>query len=182
LSPGELFAVGKVVKVFGVRGEVIVQPMTDLPERFKQLKRVYVGRSEGGSTSSGDEPAEATVEHVRVEPRGVRVKLAGVNDRNGASRLVGLLMFVGMPDRIRIPKGRYFIHDLLGMSVIDQEGKRVGILKDVLRLPAHDVYVIDSDGQEVMVPAVKEFITAIDPATGTMRVKLIEGMVQRNAD
>jgi 16S rRNA processing protein RimM len=182
LSPGELFAVGKIVKVFGVHGEVIVQPMTDVPGRFNTLKRVYIGTSGEGAAKSGEEPAEAMLEHARVEPRGVRVKLAGVNDRTAAGHLVGLLMFVDVRARVRIPKGRYFVHDLLGMSVIDQKGKRVGVLKDVLRLPAHDVYVIEGDGQEIMVPAVKEFITVIDLATRTMRVKLIEGMVQHDAD
>jgi 16S rRNA processing protein RimM len=181
LSPRELFAVGKIVKVFGLRGELIVQPMTDSPDRFKKLKRVYIGTACDGSGNSADEPANAMLERARVEPRGVRVKLAGVDDRSGAERLVGLLMFVDVQDRIRIPKGRYFIHDLLGVSVVDHEGKRVGILKDVLRLPAHDVYVIDGGGHEVMVPAVKEFITAIDLEKRTMRIKLIEGMVQRNA-
>jgi 16S rRNA processing protein RimM len=66
---------------------------------------------------------------------------------------------------------------VIGLHVVDQEEKALGVVKDVLRLPAHDVYVLDLNGREIMIPAVKEFIKSIDLDARTMRVKIIEGML-----
>ena len=166
-----LYAVGKIVKVFGIGGEVVVQPMTDSVKRFKKLKTVFVGHDETDAVTS-------LVERVHVGSRGARVKIAGTDDRNSAERLVGSLLFVDEQDRIRLSKERYFIHDIIGLTVVDEEERTIGSIKDVLRLPAHDVYVVEAGGREVMLPAVKEFIRSIDLKTKSMRVHLIEGMVE----
>jgi 16S rRNA processing protein RimM len=171
LSPQEidLYAVGRIVKAFGIRGEVIVLPMTDSPERFSSITRVFVGR----------EPAavkEARIVHVAIQPRGVRMKLDLTDNRTAAEEIVGQLLFIHARDRIRPAKGTYFVHDLIGLSVVDEQGAAVGVVKEVLHLPAHDVYVVDGEGQEVMIPAVREFVQTIDLNTRTMKVRLIEGM------
>ena len=165
-----LYAVGKVVKVFGIRGEVVVQPMTDSLERFKKLRTVFVGRDDDNAVAS-------EVEHVRVESRGVRLKFAGTNDRTAAGRFVGSLIFVGEADRVRLARKQYFIHDVIGLTVVDQAGSTIGTVKDVLRMPAQDVYVVATGGRDVMIPAVKEFIISIDLGTRSMKVHLIEGML-----
>jgi 16S rRNA processing protein RimM len=166
-----LFAVGEFVKAFGIKGEIVVRPMTDSVQRLGKLRRVFVGQT--AATAQ-----ETTVEFVRVERRGVRVKLSHVDDRIAAERIVGALLFVDETDRTRLPKGRYFIHDVVGLTVIDEGHRTIGTVRDVLRMPAHDVYVVRSGDHEVMVPAVKQFIKSIDLKTKTMRVRLIEGMTE----
>ncbi len=166
-----LFAVGKLVKAFGLNGELILHPMTDSRRRLTKLKRVFVGPSE-------ETAKETTVEHVRVGERSVRVKLSSVDDRTGAECLAGAFVFVDEKDRRRPPKGRYFIHDVVGLNVIDQRRGCIGSVAEVLRLPAHDVFVVRSGDREVMVPAVKEFIESIDLKAKRMNVHLIEGMVE----
>ena len=167
----ELLAVGKVVKAFGIRGDIVVQPMTDSPARFKKLRVAQLGNT------PGDVRAVA-VQHVRIEPRGVRMKIAGVIDRSAAERLVGQILFVDEEHRMRPPRGSYFVHDLLGISVVDQEGRNRGEVTEVLKMPAHDVYVVKHCSQEFMIPAVKEFIVGIDLRSRRMKVRLIEGMVE----
>jgi len=166
-----LLAVGRIVKAFGIKGELVVQPLTDKPARFRNLKRVFVGK-DAGSVS------DVRVGRVHVEPRGVRLCIEGVADRTAAERLVGSLLFVDERNRIKIPSGTYFVHDIVGLAVHDESGKRIGSVREVLRLPGHDVYVLDCEGREVMVPAVKEFVRAIDLESGTMTVRLIEGMLE----
>ena len=168
----ELFAIAKVVKAFGVRGEVIAHPMTDARGRFRRLKAVFVG-------VDPDHAERADIEHVAADERGVRLKLSGVHDRTEAEKLVGSLLFVDAAHRVRIPPGTYFIHDVLGMSVVDEEGRGLGSVREVLRLPGHDVYVISAQGRELMLPAVKEFVRSIDVKSGTMTVRLIEGMLEQ---
>jgi 16S rRNA processing protein RimM len=106
------------------------------------------------------------------------MKIAGVDSRDEAEAIVGQVLFVDQKNAVKLPKGRYFIHDLIGMAVVDDEGNALGTLDDVLQYPANHIYVVRGNGREIMVPAVKDFIKAIDPATRTMTVHLIEGMVE----
>ncbi|MEK9137086.1 MAG: ribosome maturation factor RimM, partial [Bacteroidota bacterium] len=126
-----LYAVGTIVKAFGVKGDLVVRPMTDSPERFKKLKRVRVGKRE-------EEAEEYTIESVNVEVRGVRLKLREVPDRTAAERLVRSLVFVDEKQRVIPAKGSYFIHDIVGLRVVDERDMMVGVVKEVIRMPAQD--------------------------------------------
>jgi len=168
-----LYAIGRVVKAFGIKGEVVVQPMTDSVSRFKKLKRVFVGLDEAGAR-------EVAVEFVRMGTRGVRIKLHSIESRSAAEECVGSLLFVDEADRVHLPRGKYFVHDIIGMRVISEVGEEIGVVKDVLKLPANDVYVVEMNGREGMIPAVKEFVRDINVTTRTMRVRLIEGMIQED--
>ena len=79
---------------------------------------------------------------------------------------------------MKLPRGRYFVHQIVGLTVLDQHSAVVGRVRDVLKLPAHDVYVVEREGRELMIPAVREFVRGIDPESGIVRVHLIEGMVE----
>lgn len=166
-----LYAVGKIQKAFGVKGEVVIKMMTPSPSRFKKLKQVYVG-------TRPEEARLTRIEFVRLDGRGVRLGFAGITDRTAAEFLTGNLIFVDESEILRPKKGSYFVHEMVGLRVIDECNKEVGVVKDVLRFPAQDVYVVEKEGHEWMLPAVKEFVTSVDVATGVMRVRLIEGMME----
>lgn len=172
VSSRVLIAVGRIVKAFGIRGELVVSPMTDNVLRFSRLKQVFVGRDDRSAR-------ETEVTHVALdaEKRGVRLRLAGYNDRTAAGELVGSFLFVDERDAVRPAEGAYFIHDLIGLRVVDQRGTAVGVVQDVVKYPAQDVYVLACNGTEVMVPAVKEFIRQVDLDAGTMTIHFIEGML-----
>ena len=112
-----------------------------------------------------------------VSGRGVRLKLAGIDDRDAADRARGKILFVDEAHRAKLAKGQYFVHDVLGLAVREEGGSDLGTVADVLRYPASDVYVIRGDRGEILIPAVKEFIRSVDLETRTMTVRLIEGMV-----
>jgi len=168
--PETLYAIGKVEKAFGIKGEVVVKPMTGSPARFRRLKRVYVGRRE-------DDVRTLTVQHATVDGRGVRLRFVEAQDRTSAEALAGCLLFVNESQRVKPRKGTHFVHDIVGLQVLDENNEQVGVVKEVLRMPAQDVYVIAWEGREWMIPAVREFITSVDVAGGTMRVRTIEGLV-----
>ena len=172
--PRELIAIGRIVKPFGIRGDLIVKPMSGDPGRFSRLRRVFVGSEKDG----GRDGARAVFERVSIDSRGVRVKLSGVDDRTAAERFVGSFLFVEEDDRIPLPEGTFFVHDVIGLAVINQEGATIGTVTDVMRLPGNDVYVIDAGGREVLIPAVRAFVKQVDLATRSMRVSLIEGLVE----
>ncbi len=172
-APGnDLLAIGSVVKAFGIGGHVIIQQLTDFPTRFRRKNKVLLGRSE-------QDTRELEIEHAAVGPRGVKIKFTGVNDRDAAEALVGSFLYIRENERARLPKGRYYTHDIVGLAVVDEHGVVHGTVREVLKMPVHDVYVVSGQGSEILLPAVKEFVLKIDLATRTMRVRLIEGMVEK---
>ena len=175
MSNRTLLAIGTVVKAFGLHGDVVILPMTEQPARFKKLKSVFVGRT-------AEQSGEVRVTHVAVEKRGVRLRLENIADRTSAEKLVGAVLFVDEKNAIRPSRGSYFVHDVVGLKVVDEEGNAIGVVSDVLKFPANDVYVVEYDGKEVLLPAVKEFIRKIELETKTMSVRLIEGMLGETGD
>lgn len=166
-----LLAVGQIVKAFGIRGEVIARSFADSPGRFLNLSLVHIGPDER-------QTRQVRIEQVHPEARGIRLKLAGIDDRTAAERMRGTFLFVDATQQVKLPKGRFFVHEIVGMTVLDEEDRRIGRVREVLKLPAHDVYVVEENGRESMIPAVKEFVVGIDTVAGVIRVRLIEGMVE----
>jgi 16S rRNA processing protein RimM len=169
LGADALLAVGEVRKAFGITGEVVVRPLTDSVDRFRSLRAVRIGRE-----ASASRPA--TVVSVAIEAKGVRVRLRGVEDRTAAEALRGQFLFVDRAHRARLPAGRHYVHDVVGLVVEDEGGARRGVVTEVLKLPAQDVYVIRDGDREFMLPAVREFIREIDVPAGVLRVRLIGGI------
>jgi 16S rRNA processing protein RimM len=172
----DLYAVGRILKVFGIRGECVVQPMTTSPARFRALKHVYLAPPSEVEADGSVPDTPMTVEQVWIQKRGIRVKFSEVKDRTAAESLVGRLLLVDEHHRARVPRGTYFVHDIIGMTVHTDEGAEIGTVRDVLHMPAQDVYAIDTPRGELLLPAVKEFILAVDTASRRMTVHLIEGM------
>lgn len=167
----DLLAVGQIVKPVGISGEVAVRSLSDTPGRFRSLRHAKLGADPGHIR-------DVKIERAAEDPRGVRMKLKDVDDRSAAEALVGQYLFVDPAHRVRLPRGRYFVHQIVGLSVVDSAGRPVGIVRDVLKFPSNDVFVIDRQGREVLIPVVKEFILAIEPRKGTIVVRLIDGMLE----
>lgn len=165
----DLYAVGRVVKPFGVKGEVVLLPLTEDPGRFRTLRKVLVGRTPGTAR-------EARLEATDIRRGGVRVRLSVSPDRTAAEALVGAFVFVAPSERRKLPQGTYFTHQIVGLVAVNESGEELGRVREVMKLPAHDVYVIDGRGREILLPAVREFVGAIDLAQGIIHVRLIEGM------
>jgi 16S rRNA processing protein RimM len=172
-GPEALVAIGKIVKPFGIEGYVVVQAMTDSTARFRSLTKVSIGAQDKGTRPYA-------LERAVIEKRGVRLKLDGVDDRTTAELLVGMLLFVPEQERVRPPRGRVFVHDVIGMNVVDETRGAMGVVRDVLKYPAHDVYVVDWPGGSYMIPAVKEVVLRFDVVGRELRVRLVDGLVEEN--
>ena len=132
-----------------------------------------------GATGRGEHLEIGTyVEKAVVSPRGIRLKLRGIDDRNAAGRIRGKILFVDEAHRAKLSKGQYFVHDVLGLAVREEGGGDLGTVADILRYPASDIYVVRGDRGEILIPAVKEFVRSVDLGTRTMTVRLIEGMTE----
>jgi len=106
----------------------------------------------------------------------VLLKLADVDTREAAERWRNALVVVPEQERVRLPRGHYFWEDVIGLEVHAEDGERLGRVRDILQTGANDVYVVDTDGGELLVPAIKDVVQRIDPTKGEMVVRLLEGM------
>ncbi len=177
-SPGERIVIGKIVKASGIRGEVMVQPLTDFPERYRTLQKVFLA-AEGNRGITGT----VGVESARKQGEHWIVKFAGVDDRSAAEALVGADLEVERSEAAPLPDGKMYAFDIVGLDVVTDQGRHVGQVKEVLRLPSHDLYVVeDPQGRETMVPAVDAIVTKIDLAGRRMVIRPPEGLLPDDAD
>jgi 16S rRNA processing protein RimM len=156
--------VGRVLRPHGVHGEVKVRPETDFPERFARLREVLVRRD--------DRTEVRTVEGVRWQGAVALVKLAGVEDPEAARALAGADLLVPWEARVPLPPGTYYVGEVLGLTVRTTAGEVLGTVTEVLRGAAHDVYRVTGPEAEVLLPAIRPVVRAIDPAAGTMTVEV----------
>lgn len=168
----EWVTIGAVTAPHGVRGEVRVMPLTDFPDRFFDLKRVFLLQ---GATRH-----EYRVEGVKSLSRGLfLLKLQGVDRREDAERLRRAEVQVPRAEAVPLPPGMYYVFDLVGARVVTVDGQELGLLKDVLTTAANDVYVVeDGAGREVLIPAVSHVVLSIDVDRGEIIVDPPLGLLE----
>ncbi|MCB2203804.1 ribosome maturation factor RimM [bacterium] len=167
----ELCLIGSIVAAHGIRGAVKVQSHSDIPGRFESLEQVLVGEE-------AENVRTMEISTVSEQPATVFVQFAGVEDRDAAEDLIGLNLYVTEDEMEAPPEGRYFVHDLIGCKVETPEGEARGSVRDVLLLPANDVYVVEYHGFEVLVPAVPDFIQSVNTAEKRIVVTPVPGLFE----
>ena len=153
---------GRIVNTHGVAGEVKIEVWLDSPDFMKRFHRLFLGER------------ELIVDAARVHKGFLLCKLRGVDDVNAAMALKGKTVRIAREDA-KLPKGGYFLQDILGASVQDEQGSEIGKLVDVLERPASNIYVVQGE-REHLIPAVPEFILRTDAENAVITVRLIEGM------
>ena len=154
---------GRIINTHGVQGEVKIEVWLDSPQFFKSFRRLTI---QGGD--------ELRVLSARVHKDFVIARLEGVEDVNAAMALKNKTVSVRREDA-KLPAGAFFLQDILGAQVVDEDGNAVGELVDVLETPASRIYVVRGE-TEHLIPAVPEFVKKTDPEAGVVTVHLIEGM------
>ncbi len=164
-----MFIVGKVLKPQGTNGSVKVEIITSFPEHFLDLKQVYIEKENKKQAYS--------IEQVRLSNRFVFIKFIGIDTIDQAEQLRDHYLYITQEDLTPLGEDEYYIHQLVGLKVYDEQGQFLGVLKDVLSYASNDVYVVESESKkEIMVPAVKSIIKKVDLKAGTMTIHLMEGL------
>jgi 16S rRNA processing protein RimM len=150
----EFYLIAKITSITK-KGFVKIFSYSDFPERFFHLKKVYIDLF--GSKK------KLLVESVVKVKNSFELKFKGFDSKPDLHILVGKEVFVDEENLIKLPENYFFIHDLIGSHVL-KDNVEVGILKDVLSYPANDVYILENSiGEEILIPAVKEFVDKFDP-------------------
>ncbi|HOR00660.1 MAG TPA: ribosome maturation factor RimM [Anaerolineae bacterium] len=158
-APGEQHAgapthliVGRVLAPWGHRGQVRVEILTDFPERFAALEEILVG----------EDLVPYRLEAARLHKGSVVLKLEGVDDPEQASALRGALLYIPVSQAMPLEQDQYFHYQILGLEVWTVDGRYLGRISEILETGANDVYVVQSDGREVLIPAVADVVQEVD--------------------
>lgn len=171
-------AVGQIIGVHGVRGEVKATILTDDASRFGLLPRVFVG-------PDGADPVPYDLEGYRLHQKWVLLKLQGVDDRDQAETLRGQLVQVPFEEAIPLEDGEYYEHQIVGLEVWTTDGQDLGQVTEILYSAAHEVYVVQGRDarspkrslREILIPAGANVVLEVDLDAGRLMVKLPEGLL-----
>ena len=166
----DLLQVGIITSTHGVRGEVKVYPTTDDPRRFRRLKEVVL--------DTGKKKMNLEIEGVKFFKQFVILKFKGLDNINDIEKYRQKSLYVTRKNAVRLQRDEYFIADLIGLKVQDEDGKELGTVKDVIETGANDVYEVEmADGKSLLLPAIKQCILNVDVENGTMQVHVLEGLL-----
>lgn len=157
--------VARIVAPFGVRGEVKAEIWTDFPDRLAKRKTVFLGHED-------EDPRPYTVRSVRFHQGQVLFGFVGCDDRDTAERLRGLFVQIPTSEAAPLPEDTYFLYQIIGLDVQDTEGKHRGTVTAVMTTAGNDVYVVEGEGGEILVPAIADVVLDIDLEHGRMTVDM----------
>jgi 16S rRNA processing protein RimM len=171
----ELIVVARLGGVHGLHGEWRCFPETDFPERLRPGRPVAVRAADGVRA-----PLWTALRAVRAGGPGgaLLVCVRGIGDPEAARPFAGGTLAVDPAGLPPLPPGRYYHHQLVGLAVVAADGRAVGTVRRVLQTGANDVFAVRRpDGREVLVPAIRDAVAAIDLAAGTMRLTDLPGLL-----
>ncbi|HDN79898.1 MAG: 16S rRNA processing protein RimM [Chloroflexi bacterium] len=160
-------SIGRVVAPWGDRGEVKVKVLTDFPERFALLEKVYIGKT----------ARPFQVKGFRFHKGFAILQLEGFHTRSQAEALRGQFIQIPIEEVMPLEEGEYYEFEIIGLEVRTEEGKFLGKVKEIIYTGANDVYVVEGPEGEVLIPAIEDVILDINLAEGRMTVRLMEGLL-----
>lgn len=155
MSEVELITVGRIVKPFGVRGQVRVQSLTDVPGRLDQLQEVILVLPTGRQV-------ETLVTNVQVDGRSHLLQFTAFSTPEEAKAYRGAWLRIPKGPVPPAPEGHWYQFELIGLTVKDQTGAVLGVVEDVLELPSQHMFVVQGGGKEILIPASRKWVTNVD--------------------
>ncbi len=151
--------IGKFGAAHGVRGDIKIYPLTDFPNRFEELKKVYV------------DDKEIEIISTRYQGNFIVAKIKGINAPEDAVRFTNKLIKINRCDAMPLGEGEYYAFDIVGLTVINQENTVLGEICEILKTGSNDVYVTKTkEGKQLLIPALKKVVTEINLDKGFMKV------------
>lgn len=166
----DLYQVGAITQTHGVRGEVKVFPLTDDVMRFKNMKDLIL--------DTGREQITLEVTSARPQKNQVILKFKGYDSINDVEKYKGAKLYVTKENRVACDEDEYFIADLIGLTVVTDDGSVLGTLTDVITTGANDVYAVKMEsGKELLIPAIHDCILQVNDDERKMTVHLLDGLL-----
>lgn len=161
----EYIEFGKIVNTHGIKGEVKIYSYTDNPSNILKLKKVYI------------ENNEYQVERIRLASNMFILKLKGIDRIEDTVSIKNKEIYREVLKKEKESTDEFFVRDLIGLDVVDEEENKIGILSDVINTGANDIYIVKREAQkELLLPAIKQVVKNIDIKNKKIVVKIMEGL------
>lgn len=157
-----MLTVGKAIKAHGIRGDIKAECYMDEAAMFSSLKVLYF---DGNAYE---------VEKTRSMGNFLLIKLSGVDTMDDAEKFRGKEIFARKTDLPQPKEGRYYIDDLVGSTVVNECGERLGLLKQILQYGSADVYLMSDRGKTVMFPLIDGVVKSVDIVKKVITVDSLE--------
>ena len=167
---GDLISVARIARPQGHRGEVIADLLTDFPERFARLGRVYVKRADGRLLL-------LDLENSRMHKGRVALKFAGCDTVSGAEELRDARVLISRDQLVELPEDTYYDFDLIGCEVVATEGRHLGRVEEVQHYGAAPLLVVRGGARELLIPFVLSICVEISIERKKIVVNPPEGLL-----
>ncbi|MDD6308230.1 MAG: ribosome maturation factor RimM [Clostridia bacterium] len=156
---------GKIVNTHGLGGEVKVLPYADHPSFFDSIHCLCLA-----------DGTRLTLQGYRPQKGALLFRFAEINTIEKAEALRGQALYVERQEAPPLPEGRFYIVDIIGLSVVTDTGRELGHVTEVLQTGSNDVYVVRGD-KEYLIPVIDEVVLEVNPSAGLIRIKPLEGLL-----
>jgi 16S rRNA processing protein RimM len=159
--------IGRVLRPHGVRGSLLVEPLSEIVETIPAGSTVYLGPERRPARTVG------MLRHGRM----YRMQIVGCEDRDAAEAFRGMELQIEVEERPPLPPGRYYHWQVIGLRVATEAGEPLGEIRQILETGANDVYVVATpDGSEILLPAITSVVRGVDLEAGVMTVHMLPGL------
>lgn len=159
---------GKLRKPHGVRGEMVMSVLTDIPELLAPGAKVYLG----------EEFQPRSIRSVRPHREDLLIAFEGITDRDEVGFYRNTMLYMEEGDFPELPGDEFYLHDLVGMDVVTDTGQLLGELQEILITGANDVYLVqDKEGVEFLIPAIDDVVLDIDFEQNTILIHPLDGLL-----
>jgi 16S rRNA processing protein RimM len=166
-----MYLVGKVLKPRGLSGELKVSIITSFPEHFKELQTLFIQNKQ--------QWLPYQVEQVRFSDKFVYLRFAGIQTVEQAALLRNKELYIEAEQLQKLEEGEYYIHDLIGLSVFDEQNRLLGAITNVEDFGGNDVYELElTNGERHLIPAIRDVVKKIDIENKRMTIHVMEGLLE----
>lgn len=163
------FYIGRIVKIHGFKGEVVLRLDTDIPEAYEQMESLFLQRAEA--------MIPFFIQRSSLSGQFLRIKLEGVDTEEEARRLVRSEAYLPIECLPELEEGQFYYHEITGYRVVDKTAGEIGTVKRVNDAPVQPLFEIDSHGKEILVPVVDDFIEKVDKKGRALYLNLPDGLL-----
>ena len=168
LSQPEFITIGQILAPWGIKGKLKVKVVTDFPQRFTPLSKIYINRQ------------PMTIDSTEWHKGQAIIKLNTIDDIEDAQRLRGQPVEIHYSQLQTLPEGQYYHFQLIGLEVWTTQGELLGNITEILTTESNDNYVVSGAEGEILVPAIEDVVKSIDLNQGRIVIEAIEGLLSLN--
>lgn len=169
-STEDLIPIGKILREWGVKGEMKAIPLTPDLKRVRELRKVIIISPEG-------QKEERLITSIRQLNDSILISFDGCNSPEEASRYRGCMISIRRSESPRLPEGYYYYNEIIGLEVFTVDGNYVGKVEDIIETKSNDVYIVKKDGSEYLIPAIRDVIKKIDLKANKIIIEPMNGLL-----